>query len=201
MAIRDPKKQAVQAGLLTGYTSEYTALTDTAKAMAKARRESSPLAMHKLPGLISNFTAYADDCMNKRKPMTWAGFAMAGDISGDTLKRMRNGELDHIVEEYRIIHDIPPDATSWFDEEHNVEIPLIPYSSIAQKAGLLIQNQLEENCYQLKGNQVGSIFGLKAKFGWQDDSGYTTTNNTLIVADRDKALQVLGMLSPSNSNG
>ena len=87
------------------------------------------------------------------------------------------------------------DKRIYFIDENGQEIILIPWSEIVEKCALLIQSQLEENCYQLKGNQVGSIFGLKARFGWQDDNVVKTQNNTLIVADKDRATELLDMLS------
>ena len=200
MAILDPEKQAVQAENLKGYTAEYKVLTARAKAMAEARRKQSPVCVEKLPGIIEAWRAYAEDCQAHRQPMTWAGCALAAGIGYDTLRRMREGELDHVIEEFRLIHDIPPDSEAWISPEGEV-VPLIPLSAVVEKCcALPIMEQLESNCYQLKGNQVGSIFGLKAKFGWQDEAQNTITHNTLVVADKDKALSILTMLNPSDSN-
>lgn len=193
MALLDKDKQAIQGARLTDVSQARKEIVRQAKELALSRRAATPVSVYDIQRITDCFDGYALDCINNRKPMTWAGFALAAGISGRTLDRMKNGELDHIVEEYRICNGIPDDVDRWIDE-NGQEIILIPWSQIVEKCTLLIQNQLEENCYQLKGNQVGSIFGLKARFGWQDDNAPKTQNNTLIVADKDRATELLDML-------
>lgn len=194
MALLDKEKQAIQGERLSTVSQMYSDLVKQAKEMAIARRSQSPVRVEQIPFIIDRFAEYAKECKDKKKPMTWAGFALSANISGRTLDRMYKGELDHIVEEYRLSHGLSEDTT-YFVDENGEQILLIPWSQIVEKCALLIQSQLEENCYQLKGNQVGSIFGLKARFGWQDDNVVKTQNNTLIVADKDRATELLDMLS------
>ena len=194
MALLDKEKQAIQGERLSTVSQMYSDLVKQAKDMAIARRSQSPVRVEQIPFIIDRFAEYAKDCQDRKKPMTWAGFALSANISGRTLDRMYKGELDHIVEEYRLSHGLSEDTTYYVDE-NGEQILLIPWSQIVEKCALLIQSQLEENCYQLKGNQVGSIFGLKARFGWQDDNVVKTQNNTLIVADKDRATELLDMLS------
>ena len=194
MALLDKEKQAIQGERLSTVSQMYSDLVKQAKDMAIARRSQSPVRVEQIPFIIDRFAEYAKECQDKKKPMTWAGFALSANISGRTLDRMYKGELDHIVEEYRLSHGLSEDTT-YFIDENGEQILLIPWSQIVEKCALLIQSQLEENCYQLKGNQVGSIFGLKARFGWQDDNVVKTQNNTLIVADKDRATELLDMLS------
>ena len=194
MALLDKEKQAIQGERLSTVSQMYSDLVKQAKDMAIARRSQSPVRVEQIPFIIDRFAEYAKDCQDRKKPMTWAGFALSANISGRTLDRMYKGELDHIVEEYGLSHGLREDTTYYVDE-NGEQILLIPWSQIVEKCALLIQSQLEENCYQLKGNQVGSIFGLKARFGWQDDNVVKTQNNTLIVADKDRATELLDMLS------
>lgn len=174
----------------------YGDLIKQAKQQAMARRANNPVRVDQIPAFIERLSGYIEDQTSKGIPPTIAGMALAMGISTDTFYRMRKGELDYIIDEYRICHDLPPDATTGINGE-----PLICYSEIVQKGFDILQDKLESNCYQLKGNQVGSIFGLKAKFGWQDEHVQGATTNNLIIADKERATALLDMLKPSDSNG
>jgi hypothetical protein len=102
-------------------------------------------------------------------------------------------KYDHIVEEYRILHDLPADAT-----EHKTDhgtFPLVTWSSIKKNiCDVLIQEQLEENCYTNRGNPAGSIFGLKARYQWTEDSTPQHLVQNLVIADGEQARKALEML-------
>ena len=169
-------------------------ITEEAKKLAAARRAASPVSMEQMPTILQAWADYVKDCENNRRPMTWGGFALAGGISVDTMYRMRNGDLDHIVEEYRITHNLPEDAKEAITEDGEV-IPLLSWSEPCQKLEALIQDQLERNCYTNKGNPAGSIFGLKARFDWQDqpEAAQNVTNN-LVIADAEQAKKAMKLL-------
>lgn len=177
-------------------SAEYSDIVKRAKQQAMNRRAGSPVNVELIPEYIERLSGYIEKVTTENRPPTIAGMALAMGISTDTFYRMKNGELDYVIEEYKICHDLPETATTGVNGE-----PLIYYSDIVQKGFDILQDRLESNCYQLKGNQVGSIFGLKARFGWQDDTGPGTTNNNLIIADKEKATALLNMLNPSDSNG
>ena len=190
MALLNPEKQAERSKELTAQSKEFKTFSEYTRKRAEAQRARNKIRYDVFPIWEQNIETYRDECYRRNKPMTHAGIALACDISIDSYYRACKGELDYITEEYRLLNGISDEET------------LITPSSIMQKARLYLQNQLEETCYQPRGaNPVGSIFGLKARYGWQDDAISTTTNNTLIVADKDKALSVLDMLKPSDSNG
>ena len=151
---------------------------------AVSARAKNKVKQECIPVWQENIESYMEECYRRNKPMTVAGICLACDISDDTYYRGIKGELDYITEEYKIINGLDADE------------PLITFSDLFKKASLYIQNQLEENCYTNKGNPAGSIFGLKARYGWQDDVAQQTTNNTLVIADKDKALQLLNMVNP-----
>ena len=73
-------------------------------------------------------------------------------------------------------------------------ILLISYSEFYEKTWLLIQNQLEENCYTNKGNPAGSIFGLKAQFDWREDESPQHLVQNLVIADSEQAEKAMKML-------
>ena len=175
-------------------TRQAAQITARAKEIAAARRAASPVCMEQLPGICDKWESYIKECESSRRPLTWGGFALAAGISTKTIERMRAGDLDHIVEEYRLIHDIEPDQTEYIDSDGQV-IPLVQWSLVCQKLEALIQDQLERNCYTNKGNPAGSIFGLKARFDWQDQPQQAgTINNNLVIADAEQARKALEML-------
>ena len=193
----DKAKQEEQAALLRGYTSEYSAFTKQCKAMVEARRARSPVQVELTTALIESFEQYEMETLEAGKPLTLAGYMLAGGFnSSETFYKIMNGEYDYVVDEYRILHDLPQEATQHVDED-GVIIPLIPWSNILQNARLKIQQQLEENCYsnQRGVNPAGSIFGLKAQHGWKEDATAPhTVNNTLVIADGEQARKALKSL-------
>ena len=72
--------------------------------------------------------------------------------------------------------------------------PLATLSEIVKKCHLLIQAQLEGNCYTNKGNPAGSIFGLKAQFGWSDDTSPQHLTQVVQICDAEQAQKALEML-------
>ena len=179
---------------ITELTRQAAQITEQAKAFAAARRAASPVRVEQINDICDKWEAYINECENTRQPMTWGGFALAAGISMDTLKRMRAGELDHLIDEYIIVHDLEPGTTQIIDSD-GVITPLVPWSKLTEKISNLIQDQLERNCYTNKGNPAGSIFGLKARFDWQDQPQQAgTINNNLVIADAEQARKALEML-------
>lgn len=181
---------------LQGPIAGASLITAEAKRLCAARRAASPVCLEQMPRILEAWSNYIEECEKTKRPLTWGGFALAADISTRTIDRMRQGDLDHMVDEYRITHDLPADATEYITEEGEV-IQLVEWSQVCQKLEALIQDQLERNCYTNKGNPAGSIFGLKARFDWQDqaDARTTISSNTLVIADADQAKKAMQMLT------
>lgn len=198
-------KDTTNCGRFTGHENDnttaiaelsrqYSQITEQAKQYAAARRALSPVRVECINDICDKWEHYIEECEHSRTPLTWGGFALAAGISADTLKRMRTGELDHIIEEYIILHDLEPGTTETVSDDGEV-IPLVPWSKLTEKISNLIQDQLERNCYTNKGNPAGSIFGLKARFDWQDQPQQAgTINNNLVIADAEQARKALEML-------
>lgn len=188
--------------------NEYkSGLIASAKKSIQEQRKRTPVNVDNLSNMVRAWDTYTMTQRERRQPVTWAGYAMSAGVSYDTINRMRSGELDYIVEEYRSCNDLnavnidlytgeltggTPDGTP--DEKTNLTLPS---DLVKLHCELPIMDQLESNCYQLKGNQVGSIFGLKARFGWQDDSPQVQHNTAVVVADADKARSLLEMINPA----
>lgn len=149
--------------------------------------------------LRDNLTEYIEDTRKARKPLTIAGLIRAAGVSHNTYYKMRNGLYDRILYEYMDMHDLPYDMEGQERTLENGEkVFLCRMSEIIKNAELAIQEQLEENCYTNKGNPAGSIFGLKARYDWQDTppDQRTTNNNTLVmnISTLDEAKEAMKRL-------
>ena len=193
--LKDPEKLKRVSEMGAQDLSEYGKFSETCKRIAASRRANSPIRQEMLVEYINRVEKYVEDCSRIGKPLTHAGFALACDIGIDTWRRIREGQFDYVPEEFRILHDLPADAQEYITEDGEV-IPLIPWSDVFKKCELLIQEQLESNCYTNKGNPAGSIFGLKARFDWRDDPEvpHNLTQN-LVIADSEQARKALRMLT------
>lgn len=150
--------------------------------------------------LRDRLTKYIEDQQAARKPLTIAGCILAAQVDPDTWRRWRNEERDYLLFEYMTINgiDFSEEGNEIIDQNGDV-ILLARFSTLVKMAELSIQEQLETNCYTNKGNPAGSIFGLKARYDWQDQpaESKTTNNNTLVlnnVANLDEAKDALKRL-------
>jgi hypothetical protein len=199
MALLNPIKQKEAGERVAGYSKELSEFTKQCKAMVEGRRAISPVQVEKTTDLIEKLARYEEDTLRQGKPLTMAGYILASELKHDTFYRVLNGDYDYVVEEYRLLHDVPADVIEYTDDEGTVQL-LIAWSDILQNCRLKIQQQLEENCYNSSThrglNPAGSIFGLKAQHGWKEDNAAThnTTNNNLIIADATQALKALKSL-------
>ena len=135
--------------------------------------------------------AYIQEQWEKGKPLTVAGFILASGLPTSTWYDAKNGDLDSITVLYQMEHD---NTETYTDETTGEVLPLVRLSEICKNAYLLIQAQLETNCYTNKGNPAGSIFGLKAQFGWQDDAPPQRLTQVLQICDAEQAKKALEML-------
>ena len=195
MTIKDPEKRKRVNEMGAQELSEYGTFSETCRRIAESRHANSPIRQEMLVEYMNRVEEYVEDCRRVGKPLTHAGFALACDIGIDTWRRIREGQFDYVPEEFRILHNLPADAEEYITEDGEI-IPLIPWSEVFKKCELLIQDQLESNCYTNKGNPAGSIFGLKARFDWRDDPevpNHLTQN--LVIADSNQARKALQMLT------
>lgn len=189
--------------------NEYkSGLIASAKKSIQEQRNRTPVRVDNLINMVRAWDTYTMTQRERRQPVTWAGYAMSAGVSYDTINRLRSGELDYIIEEYRTCNDLNSVNIDLYTGEvlsaDNAESAgagknnlILPSDLVKLHCELPIMDQLESNCYQLKGNQVGSIFGLKARFGWQDDSPQVQHNTAVVVADADKARNLLEMINPA----
>ena len=148
--------------------------------------------------LLDNLNEYIIDQRTQHRPLTIAGLIKASGVGYDTYYRYKNKDADHMLYQFMDDNDISYDyAGQEITLEDGRKVLLVRLSDIIKSAELAIQEQLEENCYTNKGNPVGSIFGLKAYHGWQDQPETQQTNNTLTlnVATLGEAKDALKLLS------
>lgn len=186
--IKDPVKRASATESLRAMTTERGEFSEHCKKLAYANRMKSRWRVDNILDLIDVLEKYTDDCYKKGKPLTMSGYIMASGMSKTSFYEMLNGKFDDAVIEYKIVRNLPMDA------EFDGDIPLIPFSEVLEKCSLLVEQQLEENCYMNKGNPAGSIFALKCKHKWIEDQAPQTLNQTLVIADAEQAKKALELL-------
>lgn len=179
---------------------EYAAQVAGVKALAEKRKAQRKYTQEGLAAAYEAIKKYVEESYNKRQPLTVAGMQLAVGMQRDAWSRASNGDLDHLLEEYIIDNNITDeditydqDGLPWHYGEKG-PVLLLQWSEIRKKADLMIQDQLERNCYTNKGNPAGSIFGLKAKFDWREDEGPQHLVQQLVVADLEQAKKALKML-------
>lgn len=151
--------------------------------------------------LLDNLNEYIERQEKRGRPLTIAGLIRASGVSMDTYYRYKDGDADHLLYEYMDLHGIDYDHEGdQITTDAGDVVLLVRMSEIIKNAELAIQEQLEENCYTNKGNPAGSIFGLKARYDWQDTppDQRTTNNNTLVlnnVATLDEAREAMKRLN------
>ena len=151
--------------------------------------------------MADNLSAYIQEQRNQRRPLTIAGLIRASGVSQDTYYRFKNGDCDKYLYEYMDLYGIDYGLEGTrIETESGEQVLLCRFSELVKNAELAVQEQLEENCYTNKGNPAGSIFGLKARYDWQDQpqEARTTNNNTLVlnnVASLDEAKEALKRLN------
>lgn len=170
------------------------------KELARNYNPGNTYTLDKLSGVFNRIAQYLQDHENTGAPITQAGCLLAGDISADTWQRMGDGELDHLLYMYMDKYDIPYDleGTEIPDPVTGEMVLLLRPSAVQNRIVLHLQDQRERLCSTNKGNPAGSIFLLKAMHGLRDDPDRApaTTNQTLIIADREQAEKALQLLAP-----
>lgn len=183
----------------TEYTETYSKEIESYKNFALHRRNNRKYTQEGMYKYLESLQDYVEEQRAKKKPLTIAGVLLAFGANKDFWSKAKNGEYDYLLEEVLAKYDITDDnITVCYGvpcfESDNGRIPLIPYSELYEKTWLLIQNQLEENCYTNKGNPAGSIFGLKAQFDWREDNTPQHLVQNLVIADSEQAKEAMKML-------
>ena len=185
---------------ITEYNARYSEELDGYRAFAEKRRNNRVYKQEQLTGYVEKLKLYVEEKSKANKPFTVAGVLLALGLNSMTWSRFRDGEYDFLLEEYLQLNNIT-DNEILYDEDglpfvldNNRKVTLIPYSVLYEKTMLMIQEEREEKCSSLRGNPAGNIFLLKAQMGFKEEEAPQTLNQTLVIADRDKALEALKLL-------
>lgn len=165
--------------------------------------------------MLANYFAKCDNTIidqekNKTEPYTLTGLQLAVGVAGSGYQRYKNGEANHIVDEHTtfngsnwieinisdrekaLLYEFEKDQAlqPYFNYLYDsTDIIAIYFSSIYQKARLLVQDQAEKRLY-ING-RVADIFTLKSKYGWQEEQ---TTRHVVQIATPEDARQALEAL-------
>lgn len=181
------------------YVETYSKELESYKNFAVGRRNRRKYTQEGMYKYLEQLQDYVTEQRQQRRPLTIAGVLLALGTNKDFWSKAKNGEYDFLLEEVLDKYTVTDDNIVEFNgvpclETDNGRIPLISYSDFYEKTWLLIQNQLEENCYTNKGNPAGSIFGLKAQFDWREDNTPQHLVQNLVIADSEQAKEAMQML-------
>ena len=184
---------------IKGYSKRYHEEIDGYQKFATARRNMRKYTQEGLYEIYKSICEYVEETSAKGKPLTVAGLMLASGTNKDFMSKARNGDYDYLLEEYIVLNSIDDADVEIVDGlpchvTSDSIVALIPCSDVINRALLLVQQRLEENCYTNKGNPVGSIFALKAQFKWREDDTPQHVVNQLVIADLEQAQKALEML-------
>ena len=188
-------------GRFTGHENDNTtSMVDVSRQAAEITKQASALAMaqnkHRYSQadvyeIMRKCAEYVEEQRTNKKPLTVAGFILASGVPASTWYDAKEGRLDTITALYQMEH-----GDAYTDEETGEQMALVPFSDAVKTCYLLLQEQLEGNCYNVKAHNVaGSIFGLKAQYGWSDDTTPQSVTQNLVICDAEQARKALKMLS------
>lgn len=167
---------------------------------AEARRNRRVYKQEQVGVMLRAFLNYREDKLKHNKPMTVAGTLLALDLNDSFWLKIKNGDYDYLLEEYIEVNNINEEDIYYNDLSvesvlvNNQEVMLIPFSKLWEKIHLAIQEQREEACSSTRGNPAGNIFLLKAQQGFKEEDSPSYVNQTLVIADKEKALEALKLL-------
>lgn len=175
--------------------TERHKITESARKLAIANRNRSPYTPMTQGMFVERLSNYVEEQGKKGKPLTVAGFILASGMPKMTWYEMKDGRYDPSIEEYKLTHDIPLDATEYTTEDGEI-LSLLPWSEIIDRCYMLLQEERETNCIAGKaGNVIGNIFLLKSQHGLTDmPQQVASQTNIQIVANSDTAMKALEML-------
>lgn len=170
------------------------------KEYAQKRRDLRVYRQDQTKYVWDRMQEYIEEKRSKGKPLTTAGLLLSIGFDKMMWKKARHGEYDYLLEEFIINNEITAEDEYLTEDNlpcvsvNGVEVLLVPYSQLVEYADLVIQEQREEACSSLKGNPAGNIFLMKAQNGVREDESPSTVNNTLVVANSDRAEEIMKML-------
>lgn len=171
------------------------------KEIAEKVRRNKKYRQEEVLTVYNRLNAYIERQNKEDRPLTVSGMIKASGINKSTWYDMLGGEHDYmlyqLIDTYNIdiskahnIDNIP--AITVNIDNNNVDILLITWRELLEKAMLSIEEQTEERLYS-KG-RVGDIFALKAVHDWKEEASPQTVNQTLVLASPEQAREAINLL-------
>lgn len=180
---------------ITELRNELVRETNSYKALAESRRAQRVLRQQDAHIMLKKMVDYVEENQNNGKPLTISGLNLAMGVSSKIFHKARHGDFDFYMDEFMELNGYTDDDIEWIDGMPWIDgVLMIPYSEIMDYAILRVQEQREIACSSLKGNPVGNIFLLKSQNGLREEDSPQTVNQTLVIADADKAREALKLL-------
>lgn len=171
------------------------------KEIAEKVRRNKKYRQEEVLTVYNRLNAYIERQNKEDRPLTVSGMIKASGINKSTWYDMLGGEHDYML--YQLIDTYNIDISKAYDidnipaitvniDNNNVDILLITWRELLEKAMLSIEEQTEERLYS-KG-RVGDIFALKAVHDWKEEASPQTVNQTLVLASPEQAREAINLL-------
>lgn len=171
------------------------------KEIAEKVRRNKKYRQEEVLTVYNRLNAYIERQNKEDRPLTVSGMIKASGINKSTWYDMLGGEHDYML--YQLIDTYNIDISKAYDidnipaitvniDGNNVDILLITWRELLEKAMLSIEEQTEERLYS-KG-RVGDIFALKAVHDWKEEASPQTVNQTLVLASPEQAREAINLL-------
>lgn len=178
-----------------GMCNEFVRELDSYKQLAEKRRAQRILRQEDAMSVLGKMTNYIEECKASNKPMTISGLNLAVGVTSKVFSCARKGDYDYYLDEYMELNGYTDDDIEYRDGMPFIgDVLIVPYSELMDYAVLMIQEQREMACSSLRGNPAGNIFLLKAQNGLREEESPQTVNQTLVIADSNKALEAMKLL-------
>lgn len=166
---------------ITQFNTWYSQDIEAYKRFAENRSKATRYNQEYLTDLTFRIKDYLTQQETSKQPFTVTGLYMCLEMQKKDYYKAKKGEFDWKLYQFADFHGITfedldnlevieddqlGDLHIWTDENGQVYI-METYSTIIERALLLIQSQIEANLYTSR-NPVGCIFLLKSRFGWSD---------------------------------
>lgn len=171
------------------------------KEIAEKVRRNKKYRQEEVLTVYNRLNAYIERQNKEDRPLTVSGMIKASGINKSTWYDMLGGEHDYML--YQLIDTYNIDISKAYNidnipaitvniDNNNVDILLITWRELLEKAMLSIEEQTEERLYS-KG-RVGDIFALKAVHDWKEEASPQTVNQTLVLASPEQAREAINLL-------
>lgn len=171
------------------------------KEIAEKVRQSRKYKQEDVVKVYNRLNAYIEGQRAEDRPLTVSGMIKASGINKTTWYDMLQGQHDYML--YQLLDTYKIDIDSAYDidgisattieiDGKEIEILLITWGDMLQKAMLSIEEQTEERLYS-KG-RVGDIFALKSIHNWKEEASPQTVNQTLVIATEEQARKAIELL-------